>query len=89
VGILFAPVIILSLELKENIILANQISSTPLMKKQRSNIEIFDKKLEQTKNLVDRISSHDVGEVTIITLNKIIEAIEFLAKEVKELKNDE
>jgi hypothetical protein len=59
------------------------------MKKQRSNIEIFDKKLEQTKNLVDRISSHDVGEVTIITLNKIIEAIEFLAKEVKELKNDE
>jgi hypothetical protein len=89
VGILFAPVIILSLELKENIILANLISSTPLMKKQRSNIEIFDKKLEQTKNLVDRISSHDVGEVTIITLNKIIEAIEFLAKEVKELKNDE
>ena len=58
------------------------------MKKQRSNIEIFDKKLEQTKNLVDRISSHDVGEVTIITLNKIIEAIEFLAKEVKELKKD-
>jgi hypothetical protein len=89
VGILFAPVIILSLELKENIILANQISLKPLMKKQRSNIEIFDKKLEQTKNLVDRISSHDVGEVTIITLNKIIEAIEFLAKEVKELKNDE
>ncbi len=58
------------------------------MKKQRSNIEIFDKKLEQTKNVVDRISSHDVGEVTIITLNKIIEAIEFLAKEVKELKKD-
>lgn len=59
------------------------------MRKQKNNMEEFDKSLKSAKNMLYNISSSNIEPANRSMLNQLIKAIELLADEVKKLKEKE
>ena len=66
----------------------NLIDAYPVVK-EKNNMEEFDKSLKSAKNMLYNISSSNIEPANRSMLNQLIKAIEFLADEVKKLKEKE